>query len=63
MEVVIDTDACECHALCVAAVPEVFELTDDTFVHLLDEHPDDNLRSRVELAVRNCPRQAIRVTD
>jgi ferredoxin len=47
----------------MAAAPEVFEVRDDDFLYVLDEHPPEALRSKVEQAVRNCPKQAIKLED
>ena len=59
MRVVVDYDLCESNALCMAAAPEVFEVRDDDFLYLLQEEPPEELRSKVEEAVRRCPKQAI----
>jgi ferredoxin len=63
MKVVVDFDLCESNALCMAAAPEVFEVRDDDFLYVLDENPPESLRSKVELAVQRCPKQAIRIED
>jgi ferredoxin len=63
MRVVVDFDLCESNALCMAAAPEVFEVRDDDFLYILDEHPPETLRSKVEEAVRRCPKQAISIDD
>ena len=63
MRVVVDYDLCESNALCMAAAPEVFEVRDDDFLYVLDENPPDELRSKVELAVQRCPKQAIKLED
>ena len=63
MRVVVDFDLCESNALCMAAAPEVFEVRDDDFLYILDENPPESLRSKVELAVQRCPKQAIRIED
>jgi len=59
MKVVVDTDRCEGHARCQSFVPEVFRLGDDDQSHVLMTDIPDNLRTRVEEAIRLCPRQAI----
>jgi ferredoxin len=59
MRVVVNFDLCESNALCMDAAPEVFEVRDDDFLYVLDEHPPEELRSKVEQAVRACPKQAI----
>ena len=63
MKVVVDFDLCESNALCMAAAPEVFEVRDDDFLYILDEHPPEELRPKVEEAVRRCPKQAISIAD
>jgi ferredoxin len=61
MKVVVDYDLCESNALCMAAAPEIFEVRDDNFLYVLDENPPEELRSKVELAVQRCPKQAISI--
>jgi ferredoxin len=43
----------------MAAAPEVFEVRDDDFLYVLQENPPEELRAKVEEAVRRCPKQAI----
>ncbi len=61
MRVIVDFDLCESNALCMAAAPEVFEVRDDDFLYVLQEEPPEDLRAKVEEAVRRCPKQAIRL--
>jgi ferredoxin len=61
MRVVVDFDVCESNAVCMAIAPEVFEVRDDDFLYILMEEPPDELRDKVEEAVRRCPKQAIRL--
>ena len=63
MRVVVDFDVCESNAVCMAIAPEVFEVRDDDFLYILMEEPPDELRDKVEEAVRRCPKQAIRLED
>jgi len=63
VRVVVDFDLCESNALCMAAAPEVFEVRDDDFLYILDEHPPEELRPKVEEAVRRCPKQAISIAE
>jgi ferredoxin len=62
-KVVVDFDLCESNAICMAAAPEVFEVRDDDFLYVLDETPPDELKSKVDEAVRRCPKQAISLED
>lgn len=63
MRVIVNFNLCESNALCVDDCPEVFEIRDDDLLYLLDEHPSEELRSKVEQAVRSCPKQAIAIED
>jgi ferredoxin len=59
MRVVVDYDLCESNAICMAVAPEVFEVDDDDNLNLLQEEPPEELRGKVEEAVRRCPKQAL----
>jgi ferredoxin len=61
MRVVVNYDLCEGNAVCVKVCPEVFEVRDDDRAHLLVERPGEELRAKVETAVRRCPRQALSI--
>lgn len=63
MKVVIDYDLCEGNAQCMKACPEVFKVGDDDRAHLLIERPGEDLRAKVEAAVRRCPRQALSIQE
>ncbi len=63
MRVIVNFNLCESNALCVEDCPEVFEIRDDDLLYLLDDHPSEELRSKVEQAVRSCPKQAIAIED
>ena len=62
-KVVVDFDLCESNAICMGIVPEVFEVRDDNFLYVLQENPPDDLRGKVDQAVRQCPKQAISVDE
>ena len=61
MRVVVDYDLCESNAICMAVAPEVFEVDDDDNLNLLQEEPPEELRPKVEEAVRRCPKQALSI--
>lgn len=63
MRVVVDYELCESNGLCMAVAPEVFEVRDDDNLYILDETPPEALRDRLELAVRRCPKQALKLLD
>ena len=57
----VDLDTCQGHGLCVYTAPEVFGLSDRGQAVVRAEPANDDLRSRVEEAVEDCPVQALRV--
>jgi ferredoxin len=59
MRVRVDEDLCEGNAVCEKVAPEVFTVGDDDRAHLRLERPGEELRDKVEQAVRRCPRQAL----
>jgi ferredoxin len=59
VKVVVDFDKCKSNAVCMAAAPEVFEVRDDNFLYILQDEPSEELRPKVEQAVRTCPTGAI----
>jgi ferredoxin len=64
MRVVVDELRCDAHGQCVDACPEVFALDDDDdVVRVLDDHPDESLREKLEHAARICPKAAITIED
>ena len=63
MKAVVDHSLCEGHAKCMDNVPEVFEVReDDRSYTVLDQIPEE-LRARVERAVKVCPRAAISLEE
>ncbi|MGH9031956.1 MAG: ferredoxin [Acidimicrobiia bacterium] len=63
MKIVVDFDLCESNAVCMGIAPEVFEVRDDDFLYVLNEHPDESMRPKMEEAVRRCPKQAISIEE
>jgi ferredoxin len=63
VKVKVDFDLCEANALCMEAAPEVFRVDENDVLHVLMESPPDNLRKKVQEAVRLCPRQALSILD
>ena len=63
MRVVVDYDLCESNAVCMGLAPEVFEVRDDDNLYVLQEEPPEELRPKVEEAVRRCPKQAISIAE
>lgn len=63
MKVVVNFDVCESNAVCMGIAPQVFEVRDDDLLYILDENPPEELRPKIEEAVRSCPKQAISIED
>ncbi len=63
MKVVVDYDLCESNAVCMAILPEVFEVRDDDFLYVLNENPPEEMRAKLEESVRRCPKQAIAIAE
>jgi len=63
MKVVVDHNLCEGNGRCVEIAPQMFELRDDDRSYVLIERPPQELRTKLELAVTLCPRQAIRLIE
>ena len=61
MKIVIDYDLCEGNAVCMKVAPEVFVVGDDDRARLVNKNPGEDLRAKVEAAVRRCPRQALSI--
>jgi ferredoxin len=59
MKVAVDYDLCEGHGKCELSAPEVFEVGDDDRSRVLVDEVGEDLRPKVERAIRLCPRQAI----
>jgi ferredoxin len=63
MKVIVDLSNCDLHGLCVEAAPEVFEIDDKGVLQVLIEAPAEDLRAKVEKAVRECPTGAITIQE
>ena len=63
MKVVVDYDLCASNAVCMGILPEVFEVRDDGYLYVLDEHPPAEYDDRLREAERNCPTGAISLVE
>jgi ferredoxin len=59
MRVTVNFDLCCGHALCVDVAPEIFEMHDDNKAYVIVAEPAEELRAKVEEAVKICPQMAI----
>jgi ferredoxin len=59
----VDWDLCESNGVCMGIIPEVFQLEDDDTLTVLQEDVTPENEAQVRDAVRQCPRQAISITE
>jgi ferredoxin len=63
VRVEVDPDLCEGHGRCCEQAPEVFAFDDSDVMHIILPKISEDQRLRVEAAVHDCPRQALRLTE
>jgi ferredoxin len=63
LRIVVNWSLCEANLVCAQAAPEVFEVDEQDKLHVLKEHIGEELRAKVERAVRGCPRRALAVVE
>jgi sterol 14-demethylase len=67
MKIVVDMDLCQGHSVCLEEAPEVFDVveTDEGYpkVKVLIENPSEELRDKVEKAVKYCPNKVIKIIE
>jgi ferredoxin len=59
VEIIVDADLCEGHALCATAAPTVFEIGDDEKAIVLPVELTEEILKQVDDAILRCPVQAI----
>ena len=63
LRIVVDRDRCEANQVCMRAAPEVFHVEDDDQLVVRVEHVEPALRTKVDRAVRACPKRALSLVD
>ena len=63
MKIEVDWDLCEANAICQRVAPEVFKVDDQDKLHILQESPGEDLREKLQIAVKRCPRRALKLVD
>jgi ferredoxin len=63
MKIEINYTVCESNAICMAIVPEVFEVDDDDNVHILQPELTPDTEGQVRDAIAQCPRAAISLAE
>ena len=63
MKVEVDWDLCESNGVCMGIIPEVFELGDDDMLTVLQPEVTPENEEQIREAIRQCPRQAIFLSE
>ena len=59
----VDWGLCESNGVCMGVIPEVFRLEDDDTLTVLQEEVTPDNEEQVLDAIRQCPRQAISISE
>jgi ferredoxin len=59
MRIRINYERCEGAAVCQKVAPEVFAIGEDDRARLINKAPSEDLRPKIELAIKRCPRRAL----
>jgi ferredoxin len=59
----VDFGLCESNGVCMGIIPEVFDLDDQDYLHVLSEEVTAENEQQIKESVRQCPRQAIAIVD
>lgn len=62
-KIVVDFGLCESNAICMGLAPDVFNLDDQDYLHVLTDEVTPENEHQVREAVRQCPRQAISIEE
>lgn len=63
MKIVVDRDLCQGHAACEGEAPEVFSVSKEGDLTILQPAPPEALRRAAELAVKYCPTHALSIIE
>jgi sterol 14-demethylase len=63
MRIVVDTQLCKGHGVCMGEAPEVFEVTEAGKLTVLQPRPPLSQRAEVEAAVKYCPTGALSIAS
>ena len=63
MRIVVDRDLCQGHAACEGEAPDVFSVSKQGVLTVLEPNPPESMRAAVELAVKYCPTHALLIEE
>jgi ferredoxin len=59
----VDTGLCQGHGVCESEAPEVFRVSKDNVVEVLNASPPADLHAATKEAAKHCPTQAISLIE
>jgi len=64
MKIIVDRQRCDGNGVCMGIAPEVFDVDDDLYLHVVDPIPDDpDIQARVRQSVTSCPILALKLAQ
>lgn len=63
MKIEVDLGLCQGHGVCESEAPDVFRVSKDNQVEVLDTSPPAELHAAAKEAAKHCPTQAITLTE
>jgi ferredoxin len=63
MKIEVDFGLCEANAICMGIIPEVFQVDEQDYLHVLSDVVTPENEAQIRDAVRQCPRQAISIVE
>lgn len=64
MKIIVDRQRCDGNGVCMGIAPEVFDVDDDLYLHVVENIPEDpELRARVRQSVTSCPILALKLVE
>ena len=61
--IVVDRGLCQGHGVCMGEAPELFEVTREGKLTVLNERPPAASRNQVEAALKYCPTGALSLVE
>ena len=59
----VDFGLCESNGVCMGIIPEVFDLDEQDYLHVLSDEVTPANEQLIKESVRQCPRQAISIVE
>ena len=63
MKITVDLGLCQGHGVCESEAPDVFRVSKDNVVEVIDTSPPPELRAAAKEAAKHCPTQAISILE